>query len=72
MSTEERNPESGEELTSLNADSLDLDQLDDAALEEVAGGNEREADGEIAVGGGGCGTFGGPCTSFTGPCTTFG
>ena len=71
MSTEERNPESGEELTSLNADNLDLDQLDDAALEEVAGG-DMEGEISIGAGGAGCGTFTGPCTSFSGPCTTFG
>lgn len=52
MSADERN-----ELTSLNASNLDAGQLDEAALEEVSGGD--------------CTTFTGSCTNFSGSCGTF-
>lgn len=38
MSSNEHKQPEGEELSSLNADNLDAEQLDEQALEDVAGG----------------------------------
>lgn len=46
MSPDEGKQPESEEMASLNADSLDIDQLDERALEDVAGGH-----------GGRCGTY---------------
>ncbi|HEX5727271.1 MAG TPA: hypothetical protein VFX98_17500 [Longimicrobiaceae bacterium] len=39
MSMDEKKPE-GEEMVSLNADDLDVEELDEKRLEEAAGGTE--------------------------------
>jgi len=55
--SENPGPEQDKELESLNADELDVQELDDALLEEAAGGTYYQDDAMRA----GCGGF--SCTN---------
>jgi hypothetical protein len=48
-------PQAGkEELESLNADNLDVQELDDALLEDAAGGSEFAREASLGCGGFSC------------------
>jgi len=53
MSTNE--PRKDEEIQSLNADQLDVQELDDQLLDQVAGGLDEQRDAVAACSGHSCG-----------------
>lgn len=48
------NPPGKDEIEALNADDLNVQELDDALLEEAAGGNEYAREANMACGGFSC------------------